>query len=306
MKNNLWVGYACLFTATVLWGGMYVVSKYVLAQVPVFTVLWLRYLIAFLCLFFICFRQKKHIIQRKDFPIIIWLSFLGYFLANTTGFYGTHFTTSSMSALLISLSPVFTMILASILLREKISYKKILAMGICTAGAIIVLGFEQNKGENHLLGIIILLLSALSWAGFSVYVKKAALKYSTITITTYSTLLALLMTTPFMLKELDEQILLNLLKPDIWISILYLAIFATAVAFYLWNKGLEYVEASIGSLVYFFAPVVSGILGWAMLNEQLNWNFFLGGLLIIFGAGYIAIPKRKTKESLNNSEYLNY
>lgn len=302
MRNKLWLGYACLFIATVFWGGMYVVSKYVLAQVPVFTVLWLRYLIAFLYLFFICFRQKKHIIKRQDFPILIWLSFLGYFVANTTGFYGTHFTTSYMSALLISLSPVFTMILASILLKENISFKKILAIGICMAGMIIVLGFEKNRGDNHLLGIIILLISALSWGGFSVYVKKAALKYSTIAITTYSTLLALLMTTPFMLGELDEQILLTILKPDIWISILYLAIFATAVAFYLWNKGLELTEASTGSLMYFFAPVVSGILGWAMLDEQLDWNFFLGGLLIVFGAGYIAIPRRKSKESLNNFE----
>lgn len=169
MRNNLWVGYVCLFTATVLWGGMYVVSKYVLAQVPVFTVLWLRYLIAFLCLFFICFRQQKLAILRQDFPIIIWLSFLGYFLANTTGFYGTHFTTSYLAALLLSLSPVFTIIFASVLLKEKISFNKVLAIGICMVGAMIVLGFEENKGDNHLLGIMILLVSALSWGGFSVY-----------------------------------------------------------------------------------------------------------------------------------------
>jgi drug/metabolite transporter (DMT)-like permease len=108
-------------------------------------------------------------------------------------------------------------------------------------------------------------------------------------ITTYSTLLALLMTTPFMIVEFRESLLSSLLKPDIGLSILYLGIVATAVAFYLWNKGIEYLEAGIGSIFYFFAPLISAFFGWALLGEHLNWNFFLGGFFIFFGVGYITL-----------------
>ncbi|MGK0534410.1 DMT family transporter [Bacillus sp. 'calajunan'] len=56
---------------------------------------------------------------------------------------------------------------------------------------------------------------------------------------------------------------------------------STAVAFFLWNKGLELMDASIGSLFFFFQPIVGSLLGWLLLNETLNINFFIGGILII-------------------------
>ncbi|MGN4738336.1 EamA family transporter [Bacillus cereus group sp. MYBK227-1] len=50
---------------------------------------------------------------------------------------------------------------------------------------------------------------------------------------------------------------------------------------FLWNKGLELLDASIGSLFFFFQPIVGSLLGWLLLNETLNSNFFIGGILII-------------------------
>ncbi|WP_241745430.1 EamA family transporter, partial [Bacillus thuringiensis] len=46
-------------------------------------------------------------------------------------------------------------------------------------------------------------------------------------------------------------------------------------------KGLELMDASIGSLFFFFQPIVGSLLGWLLLNETLNSNFFIGGILII-------------------------
>lgn len=65
------------------------------------------------------------------------------------------------------------------------------------------------------------------------------------------------------------------------LGVLYLGIVSTAGAFFLWNKGLELMDASIGSLFFFFQPIVGSLLGWLLLNETLNSNFFIGGILII-------------------------
>jgi drug/metabolite transporter (DMT)-like permease len=298
MEKNLWKGSLYLFIAALLWGGMYVDCKYVLAQIPTFTTLWLRYLIATICLFVILLRQNNKTIHLRDVPFMIWLAFIGYLVANAAGLYGTYLSTAHMGALISSLSPVFTMIAAFFILKEKLSFQKIVSFVIAIIGVFIVLGFEKNQGQSQFWGIIILLLGATSWGMYSVYVKKAAVKYSAIVITTYSTLVALLMTTPFMLREFNTKFLSIIVKPDIGISLLFLGIFATAMAFYLWNKGIELMDASVGSTFYFFVPIVSSVFGWLLLDEQLSWNFFLGGLLIFLGAGYVSLSGKPSKKSL--------
>ncbi len=62
------------------------------------------------------------------------------------------------------------------------------------------------------------------------------------------------------------------------LGVLYLGVISTAGAFFLWNKGLELMDASIGSLFFFFQPIVGSLLGWLLLNETLNNNF----LLVVF------------------------
>jgi drug/metabolite transporter (DMT)-like permease len=297
MERNLWKGSLCLFIAASLWGGMFVVSKYVMSQIPPFTTLWTRYLIATLCLFVILLRQNNKTIRLRDVPLMIWLAFIGYLVANAAGLYGTYLSTAHMGALLTSISPIFTMIFAFFILNEKLSFQKIVSFVTAMIGVFFVLGFEKNQGENHFWGIILLIFAALNWGMFSVYVKKALIKYSTIVITTYSTLFALLMTTPFMLMEFKTNLLSIIVKPDVGISILFLGIFATAIAFYLWNKGMEFMDAGVGSTFYFFVPIVGSVFGWIFLDEHLSWNFFLGGLLIFLGAGYISLSGRLSKKS---------
>ena len=62
------------------------------------------------------------------------------------------------------------------------------------------------------------------------------------------------------------------------LGVLYLGIVSTAGAFFLWNKGLELIDASIGSLFFFCQPIIGSLLGWLLLNETLNSNF----LLVVF------------------------
>jgi drug/metabolite transporter (DMT)-like permease len=66
-------------------------------------------------------------------------------------------------------------------------------------------------------------------------------------------------------------------------GVLYLGIVSSAGAFFLWNKGMEMMDAGIGSLFFFLQPLVGSFLGWLLLNEYLDFNFFVGGALILIG-----------------------
>lgn len=301
MKQSL-LGAVCLSLAASLWGGMYVVSKYVLDYIPPLTLVWLRYVIAFCCLFAILrvieMKNKTRIRKTKrDWLLLAWIGFIGYFVSISLQFIGTKLSDAHTGSLITSATPAFMVIFARFILKEKLTARKIFSMLIATAGVVIVIGWEFDAA-GYLLGSTILVGAAVTWALLSIYVKVASEKFSSLTITTYAVFFALIFTTPLMIWELQNH---AIYYKDIAIilGVLYLGVVSTAGAFFLWNKGLELMDAGIGSLFFFFQPVVGSFLGWALLNEELNANFFIGGLFIAAGVVIVTF-QGKTRKAMNS------
>ncbi|WP_399308116.1 DMT family transporter [Vagococcus fluvialis] len=117
----------------------------------------------------------------------------------------------------------------------------------------------------------------------SVLVKRLPNNYSQIVVTTYSTLVALVVLTPFVLPSLHKIDVSQLSHPTIWGGLLYLGIVSTAIAFLLWNRGLQVLNASSGGLFFFFQPVIGALLGWLVLGEKIGVTFWVGSTLITIG-----------------------
>jgi len=296
MNKNLFGG-LCLSFAASIWGGMYVVSKYTLDFIPPLTLVWIRYAVAFITLFGVLKyserNKKPQKIEKKDWKLLLWIGFVGYFLSISCQFIGTKLSSAHAGALITSATPAFIVIFARVILKEELTTKKLISLGLATLGVVIVIGFEQNEG-SYLLGSVVLVMAALTWALLSVYVKIAARKFSSLMITTYAVFFALIFTTPFAVWELqtNELLLENALIVP---AILYLGVVSTAGAFFLWNKGMEIMDAGTGSLFFFFQPLVGSFLGWLLLDEKIGINFFLGGILIITSVFIVSFNKKKTK-----------
>lgn len=69
--------------------------------------------------------------------------------------------------------------------------------------------------------------------------------------------------------------------PLVWWGVLYLGAVSTALAFFLWTKGFELMDAGTAGLFFFVQPIFGAILGWLVLGEQLTVPFFIGSSLII-------------------------
>ncbi|MFY0217586.1 DMT family transporter [Bacillus cereus] len=283
MKQTI-LGAICLSLAASIWGGMYVVSKYVLDFIPPLTLVWLRFIIAFVVLYGILKlaekKQKKKVtIRKKDWLLFAWIGFIGYFISITCQFIGTKLSDAHTGSLVTSATPAFMVIFAALILKEKLTARRLLSTIIATIGVIIVIGWDIEIG-SYFIGTIILVGAAITWALLSIYVKIASARFSSLVITTYAIFFSLFFITPFMIWELQTSSI-GTVNTYVILGVLYLGIVSTAGAFFLWNKGLELIDASIGSLFFFFQPIVGSLLGWLLLNETLNSNFFIGGILII-------------------------
>ncbi|KJS14054.1 MAG: membrane protein [Peptococcaceae bacterium BRH_c8a] len=294
--GNTILGAICLSLAASIWGGMYVVSKYVLDFIPPFTLVWLRYVIAFAVLYAILKisqRKTKNCtkLEKKDWLLLGWIGFIGYFVSISFQFIGTKLSDAHTGALITSATPAFIVIFARFVLKETLTIRKILSLLLATIGVAIVVGWSPTLG-TYFWGSVILVGAAITWALLSVYVKVASYNYSSLTITTYAILFALVFTTPFMLWEIQtNNILFN--NSSIILGVLYLGIVSTAAAFFLWNKGMEMMDTGIGSLFFFFQPLVGSFLGWLLLSEHLDLNFFVGGSLILLGVLIVTVQKKK-------------
>ncbi|PGR93901.1 DMT family transporter [Bacillus thuringiensis] len=283
MKQTI-LGAICLSLAASIWGGMYVVSKYVLDFIPPLTLVWLRFIIAFVVLYGILKlaeknQKKKVTIRQKDWLLFAWIGFIGYFISITCQFIGTKLSDAHTGSLVTSATPAFMVIFAALILKEKLTARRLLSTIIATIGVIIVIGWDIEIG-SYFIGTIILVGAAITWALLSIYVKIASIQFSSLVITTYAIFFSLFFITPFMIWELQAASI-GTVNTYVILGVLYLGIVSTAGAFFLWNKGLELLDASIGSLFFFFQPIVGSLLGWLLLNETLNSNFFIGGILII-------------------------
>lgn len=283
MKQTI-LGAIYLSLAASIWGGMYVVSKYVLDFIPPLTLVWLRFIIAFVVLYGILKlaeknQKKKVTIRKKDWLLFAWIGFIGYFISITCQFIGTKLSDAHTGSLVTSATPAFMVIFAALILKEKLTARRLLSTIIATIGVIIVIGWDIEIG-SYFIGTIILVGAAITWALLSIYVKIASIQFSSLVITTYAIFFSLFFITPFMIWELQAASI-GTVNTYVILGVLYLGIVSTAGAFFLWNKGLELLDASIGSLFFFFQPIVGSLLGWLLLNETLNSNFFIGGILII-------------------------
>lgn len=278
-------GAILMASAASIWGSMYVVSKMVLGSVAPIALVWLRYLVALLAFVLLgLITRPGWRLPRRHWFLIAAIGAVGYGVSIWAQFLGTQLTTAQMGAVVTAATPAFMVVFGRLILGERITLGRISAVVLATLGILLVIGF-QGVAVGKLAGGLVLLLAAVTWALMSVLVKRVPLDYSPLVVTTYAMGVAFVLVTPLALPQLPALSLV-LHRPTLWGGILYLGTVSTAGAFYLWNRGLQLIDAAgNGGLYFFFQPLVGALLGWLMLAETVGWGFGLGSALILIGVG---------------------
>ncbi len=296
-KHHTLAGLISGLTAAAIWGGMYVVSKVVLEVIPPFSLLTIRLAMGALALWVVIYFQKTNhtkqqnsqtvtpnfITSKEFFWKSFWVGFVGYGISLGFQFVGTKLSTASNGALITSSTPAFVLLFAPFLLGEKNTWQKIIALTIATFGVVAVIDPRTAELSPTLFwGNMSLLAAGLTWALYSVLVRKVSQNTDVLTSSMIMLLGGLPTSITFGIWEIYTQGIGEITLGIIG-GLLFLGIISTAIAMFLWNYAFAQLPATLASLTFFAQPVVGTLLGWLFLSERITPLFIFGGMLITIG-----------------------
>jgi drug/metabolite transporter (DMT)-like permease len=278
---------------TFFWGSAYVVAKEILRDglTPV-AIATFRFLLAgILFLPVLLFnktrnREYRLFIERRDAAVVLLLALTGvtfYFIIQYTGI---KMAGASIASIMVSLlSPIVISLFSAKVLRERLTRKQVLGIGIASTGtATVVAGTTLSLGNdsNFLIGSLILLLTPFLWATYTIAGKRILERYDPLLVVAYVNIFGALCLIPFSLAENSFQEIFSLTMNE-WLGILYLGSICSLLGYLIWFYVLKQISATVTSSFMFAQPLITVLLATAFLNEELTLPVMVGGLLIFIG-----------------------
>ena len=198
-------------------------------------------------------------------------------------------------AFIVCTAPLITMLLAILFVK---SVKATVSLIIGSVMALIGVGIVVYNGHFVLklnpLGDILALSAALSWAFYSLVIKKVSTRYSAVFITRKVFFYGILTVLPLFLLKPWSFPMKNLLPPTVWMNLLFLSLVASFACFSWWNVAVKKIGAISTSNYVYLNPITTIIASALFLQEPMTLMAYIGSALILIGV-FIANHKIKEK-----------
>ena len=194
--------------------------------------------------------------------------------------WGEQHVDAGTAAMVVNVGPILIALLSGWLLREGLRRSLLLGITVSFAGVILVGIATSTSHSPSLLGLMLCLLAAVSYA-VAVISQKPALRHaSALQVTTFGCALGTIACLPF-----TGQLLSQLATAPVTatLSVIYLGVFPTAVAFTTWAYALSRTSAARMGATTYLVPALTVLLGWAILGEVPTWLALAGGALCLAG-----------------------
>ncbi|MFJ6265046.1 DMT family transporter [Lysinibacillus xylanilyticus] len=239
--------------------------------------------------FWIVITQNKLKINKQDVAKILPLALLYPIAFFTFQVLGLARISSTEAGIIQATIPIFTLVLASVLLREKATREQLIFISLSVFGVIYMLFMNNGSASTgNLIGSGFILLSAGAASLYNVLARKLTKQYSLLTLTYVMTLCGFVIFNGVAIgNHLIHGTLLQFFRPFVHvgfvIAILYLGILSSLVTSFLSNYTLSILEASNMSVFSNFATLITILAGVIFLQETFHFYHLIGGIVIIIG-----------------------
>jgi drug/metabolite transporter (DMT)-like permease len=284
--NDL-VLYAKATFAVVVWGASFIATKVVLREMSPYSIIWARFAVGLLVLVgVLVLRRQWAVPSRRDFALFVLLGFLCVPFHQFLQTVGLKTAQASTSGWIIATTPVFIALLGRFVLGERLGAGRIFGILLAASGVLVVVSGGSPESLRHLkfgtTGDLLMLVSALNWAVFSVLSRKALTRYSGALMMAWVMGLGWIMATPMLFSGPGPVECLGL---SVWgaSALLFLGVCCTGLAYVFWYDALQGMEASRVGVFMYLEPPAAVVVAAIVLGEPITSVVLLGGVLILFG-----------------------
>jgi len=275
-----------------LWSSAFSVAKFAMADCPPLLLLTARFLLAGLLVLgaaAVSGMQLKNT-SRRDVALFALLGIANQAAYLGLGYVGLHSISSGLSALIISANPVLTAVLATALLGERMTWRKIAGLLLGIAGVAVVVQNRLAGGTDHLTGILFSLAALVSLVGGTILFKRFAPKGDLWIGNGVQSLAAGLALAPVAFGT--ESVADIVPSWRLLAAFAYLVLLVSVCAYLLWFRILAVSGATAASSYHFLMPPLGLLFGWMLLGEHVAPLDLIGIVPVALGIYLVTRPAR--------------
>ena len=236
----------------------------------------------------------KERVKKKDFFRLMLCGLFGVAINQLFFFEGLNLTTPINAAIIMTISPVLVIITSGIIIKEKITVRKIIGIFLGLIGAcILILNSGDISFENDFFtGNILVLINATSYAIYLVLVKTLMKRYNPITVMFYVFIFGLIFVLPFGIDEI-QKIDLTTFNEEIYLKIGFVVICTTFIAYMFNAFALKSLNPSVVSVYIYLQPLLASLIAIALNSDSLSLVKILSAIFIFSAVFLVSIPSKK-------------
>jgi len=293
MSNKV-KAHVALLLANVIYGlNFFVVKEVVPANMNPYALTVIRAVGALFFFWLSGFWMKIQKIDKSDKRKLFIGGILGVTISQTLLIVGLSHTSSINASIIMTTSPLFVLLVAAIYLKMKLTFAKLFGIFIGAVGAILVITSNGSFSITNktLIGDLVILMNAISYAVYLVWTKPLMEKYDSFTVMRwmffYGAIVMCLCGGYFMF-----DVTYSAIKPIIWIAIFFIVFGATFLT-YLFNVyGLKFVNPTTVSVYIYLQPIIASLLAVFIKDDSITWVKFFSILMVFVGVYFVSIFNR--------------
>lgn len=283
-----------LFIANIIYGANYVVAKAVMPdQIKPLALVAVRSVSAAALFWMTSLFMPREKVSRKDLLFLVFCSLFGVVTNQVLFLVGLNYTSPVNSSIIVSTNPIFAFILAAIILRENITFLKGIGLSIGLSGVLLLIleNGTPDISSRTFLGDLFTLVNTISWAFYTVIIKRMLEKYHPVTVMKWTFFFGMFITVTLGYPQWINTDW-SVISIRGWLGIGFVVVFATYIGYLLISFGLRRLSPTIVSTYTYLNPVIAAYLATIIGQDRIDLNMVLSAVLIFTGVFVVSWQKK--------------